>query len=238
MTLGQRIRAVEDLGCNAIELSFLKCETSPSFELCRDDASADSLDSFLRVSLHAPMIKCDQSEFSVSVLKRLLHLQQDCFDRGIGSVIFHPDTIVDFGMIVRTPFYIGGILFENMDSRKQSFKGTEEMEYLLKFHPSFNICLDVNHAFDNDVHSLCPDSLAEKFLKLFRPRIKQVHLSGYNNGHVPLFKVNQDRLILQAFNTGAAIIIESVVESWYEMKLEYEYVIRKLAALERLTVPG
>jgi hypothetical protein len=213
-------------------------------DMRRGDASADSLDLFGHVSLHAPLMIYDRRERSVEVLRRLVHLQQNNFDRGVDLVVFHPDTITDFSVIARTPFYERSVAFENMDSRKQSFKGfegIEEMRYLLRFFPDFKMCLDVNYALDSDPRSLSPDplypcnSLADQFLKSLGSRIKQVHLSGHdNNGHALLFKTRQNQLIKQAFDANAPIIIESVVGTLEEMKQEHKYVLKILSTLKKL----
>lgn len=229
LSLGQSIKVISELGSSAIELSFLKI-INPDLEMRRGDARVDSLDSFSHVSLHAPLMKYDGGELSATVLRRLMHLQQHNFDKNVSLIVFHPDTVIDFGSLASALIYKGTIAFENMDARKQSFRGVEEMFYLLRFHPNFRMCLDVAHALSNNQGL----TLAESFMEVFGSKIKQVHLSGMDGGsHALLFKTKQVELIKQALDANAPIIIESPVESLGEMEQEYEYVVRTLAALQK-----
>ena len=210
---------IVDLGCNALEISFLKINSHE--EINPEDFDLSSMNSLNHFCLHAPINWSNNKKDYLDAMTR--------FYPGVTAVI-HPDTIEDFTIF---DYRTIDPLFENMNNGKNTiFKSVGGMAQLLSFCPRFNVCLDVNHAYSNDPSG----HLGDQFVSCFGSRIKQVHLSGYSPdwGHVPLFLTKQYELIKQAALANAPIIIESVLGNVDQLEQEYKYIIETLDVLDEL----
>lgn len=212
-----RVAAIREIGCDTIELGFVKMVDFTSQRL--NSLSPGWFSGFKYASLHAPIYNYKRDIKSDCILYEIykLHLKIP-----LDLVVFHPDTVVDFSVFHGLPFKIG---FENMDNRKKSFKTPLELQDLLAENPEFGFVLDVNHAYSNDPSG----RLTAEFYEKSGSRLSQIHLSGYTGGHEPLFKTRQADIVFSIRNFDAPIIIESIVEP-KELKKEMLYVAYCVAA--------
>lgn len=141
-------RAVDE-GWRVVELTAI---TESLYESLRVYlADEPRLDSFERVSVHAPVSVVD------------VDLTYD--------VVFHPD-------VYRHEDSVAGLggraLFENMDVAKTFGRTVEDLEEIFRRFPDAGFCLDVAHVWTNDT-SL---TLGHDLLDAFGHRLRQLHVSG------------------------------------------------------------
>jgi hypothetical protein len=215
------IHAIEKTGCRAIELSFLRLNDFTSGNI--GALPIDKLLSFEYLSLHAPIHEYGDDAITYRIFEEMkkLYLKLN-FD----LAVFHPDTVVDFSVFYNLDFPVG---FENMDNRKTRFKTPRELAVLVKTTPSFKFVLDLNHVCSNDPTM----ELTAGFYDQLSPRLTQIHLSGYNGHHVPLFMTEQTEMVdaIQHFDTP--IIIESVLPPGDLVK-ELKYVEKQILISGRI----
>jgi len=206
---------LKGLDIKVVELGFVKVERM--YSGWADEVTKEDLGSFDYISLHAPVIqygKNSETEFVFSKLNKINDL------RKLDLVVFHPDTVEDFSVFNNLNFPVG---FENMDNRKVNYKTVEEMQKLLEMNPSYGMVLDVNHIYTNDKSMV----LAREFFKKCGSRIKEIHLSGYETLHDPLFKTKQKEIIDSIEDFDIPIINEADINPEYAEK-ERDYVIREI----------
>ena len=223
--ISERLKFLQTLGCNAVELGYVFMERLTRDPLEKIDPRL--LDGFEWVSLHAPgsVWKYDPNdETSLAALSKIEAFHRR---RPLDLVVFHPDSFPDsdFSILKNISFPVG---IENMDNLKPSFQRPDSLGNVFTNRPEFGFVLDVNHCFVND-SSL---KLAAALLKAFHDRLRQVHVSGFVKLHEPLFQTKQVE-ILRAVPTGYPVIIESMCESPQEVRAEWKYVRNVLQSLAR-----
>lgn len=202
-------------GCNAIELMISSLSEVDKFK----KINATDIVGFEYVSVHAPAYKGEEISEYVRVLKVIEAKHSELF---FNAVVIHPAMIDDFSFIkdINLPFFV-----ENMDNQKETGKSVESMRDIFnKF--DVPMVLDLNHCFSNDPSM----KLADDFVKAFRTRINEIHLSGLDTFHDPLFKTKQDFIIDAIPGTDLPIIIESGLESVEEIGAELDYIKNYLNA--------
>jgi hypothetical protein len=125
------------------------------------DPGAEQLDSFERVSLHAPI----RAESPVRVIDAIAALPLD------GDVIFHPDAWAGERALDRLGTRV---VFENMDIAKRFGRTVDDLRSVFADHHDAGFCLDVAHAWTNDP-SL---RLGHELLDALGDRLRQLHVSG------------------------------------------------------------
>ena len=214
----ERLNAVMDIGCEVVELGFVKINDFTEREVGK--IKPEHLKDFKYVSLHAPVIHYGYNQETARVFELIKKINRI---RPLDLVVFHPDTVINFGVFDDAAFNVG---FENMDRRKQSHKTPEDFELIMVRDESFRFVLDVNHVFSNDPSML----LAAEFYRKFRDRISQIHLSGYKGYHDPLFKTEQVEIIRAIEDLTVPIIIESVLHT-KDLQRELDYITQKIKEL-------
>ena len=213
MTAKEALAVIHQLGCGVVELGFLRFERIKSDWL--DEISSKDLTDFYYVSLHAPKINYGYNEQTRFVFKKILGFNKK---RKLDTVVFHPDLVEDFNIFNNVEFNIS---FENMDNRKELYRTPDELKKLLDKNDKFKLVLDVNHAYVND------ESMknTKAFYELLGDRIQEVHLTGYDKKHEPLYQTKQLNIIksIQDFKVP---MIEEAPLTIEEMKLEWEYLIK------------
>ncbi|HEY4506972.1 MAG TPA: hypothetical protein VJH71_02320 [Candidatus Paceibacterota bacterium] len=194
----------------AVELNFIKgVRGTPINQL-----DALHFHGFDYVSLHAPIQTYGHNKETEETFAAInvLHTK-----RPLDLVVFHPDTVSDFSVFKGLDFPVA---FENMDNRKTGFKTPSDLWPLLSKDPKLSLVLDVNHAFTNDSTL----KLVDMFYNEMCVFIAQIHLSGYRNGHQPLFQTRQKEII-KSIPTPflEPIIIESILDP-KDIDRELEYV--------------
>ena len=215
---------LKGLDVKVVELGFVKMERITQGWV--DELSKEDLEGFDYISIHAPVIqygKNSETELVFSKLKKINEL------RKLDLMVFHPDTVEDFSVFDNLNFSIG---FENMDNRKLSYKTIEEMKTLLETNPSYGMVLDVNHIYTNDKTMV----IAKEFFKNCGSRIKEIHLSGYETLHDPLFKTRQSEIIESIEDFSIPIINEADTKP-EDVEKERDYVtteIKKILSARKL----
>jgi hypothetical protein len=135
---------------------------------------------FRYLSVHAPVKELDGDE--PRLVARLAGLPA-----AVRSIVVHPDVMTDPAAYAR----VGSrLVVENMDDRKASGQGVEDLTALFAVLPEAGFCLDVAH-----VTSVDPTmELAHELLDAFGPRLRQLHVSSLVDGeHAPLTAEDAER---------------------------------------------
>jgi hypothetical protein len=196
-------------GCNAIEIMIHKISDIEKFQKLKPS----DIKGFEYISIHAPIYKGEGIDEYISVLMAIEKLHTKIhFD----SVVIHPDMFDDFSFLkkINLPFAI-----ENMDNRKMTCRDVASLQNVFN-KTDISMVLDVNHCFSNDTSM----KLADDLVKAFTLRIKEIHLSGLDTFHDPLFKTKQDFIIDAIPDADLPIIIESGLESVEEIGIELDYI--------------
>lgn len=208
---------LKNLGVTVVELGLVKIDRLHAGWI--DNLTAKELAGFDYVSLHSPIIQYGnnpETKFVFDKIKQVNNL------RKLDLVIFHPDTIEDFSVFQNLEFPIG---FENMDNKKITHKTVQDILPILT-NTNWGLILDVNHIATNDPTM----GLAREFYRKLGSQIKEIHLSGYQTGHEPLFQTQQKEILESIQNFDVPIIDEAVIDSKDVIK-ERDYVI---GAIEQL----
>lgn len=192
------------LGCNAIEIT---CRDEKDIEKLIAEIVPADLTGFDHVSLHAPTI------FDPDIVE-LLQKANEIFH--FKNIVVHPSEVESWNVLQRFELPYAA---ENMDWRKEIGKYAESMEDIFS-KVDVSMILDLNHCFTNDPSMRLAKDMFEKFGK----RISEIHLSGFEKLHEPLFRTKQIEIIEAIPDKSLPIIIESGCESEEEAKEEFEYV--------------
>lgn len=170
------------------------------------------------ISVHAPIYKGGKMDEYMRAMDAICKFHSEV---NFNSVVLHPDAFDNFKFLKQfdLPFAI-----ENMDNRKKSCKDVTDL------HQVFNkfdvpMVLDMNHCFSNDSSMKLADDLVEAFCS----KIEEIHLSGFDTFHDPLFKTKQEIIMDAMPDISLPIIIESGLDSVEEINVELEYIKRHLA---------
>lgn len=201
----ETFEVIRALGCNAIEIA---CCDDGELEKLITQISPVDLVGFEYVSLHAPTIK---GAGTLELLKKAHNIFN------FRAIVIHPDEIENWDLLTRLklPFSV-----ENMDWRKEIGKYTESMQDIFaKFDGPMT--LNLNHCYTNDPSM----RLAKEMTDTFGGRIEEIHLSGFDHLHEPLFRTQQREILEAIPDKRLPIIIESSCESVVDAKVELEYVM-------------
>lgn len=209
------INIFREMDHEVIEIMFHSVSDTPRFErLVPSDFSG-----FKFISLHAPIYRGKHQK--VEYIKSLKAIESMHREIEFDLIILHPDMFDDFVLLknFNLPYAV-----ENMDSRKRSCQGVKDLEDIFnKIDASF--VLDVNHVFTNDKTM----ALADELLKKFGSKLKEVHVSGFDTFHEPLFKTKQDFMLKVLGKVKVPVIIESGLNDIDEALKEYKYVKNNLS---------
>lgn len=207
-----------DLGCNAIELNIASIEETKM--LARNmEKIKDRLEKFNYVSLHSPGIKVIFRNNAKT--KKILDVFQLAYDMfRCQYLVVHPDKVEDWKVFESYRF---NIAVENM-SDDVPFATPEKLKPIFENNPNYKMVLDVNHAYKTHKSS----KLTNELSVAFRDRIAEIHLSGYDTFHDPLFQTKQSDIIQSIPNKNLPIIIESSCDTIEDMKKEYDYIKQNL----------
>ena len=204
--------AYRKIGANAIELTIAGMDEAPKLlEFEQKDFAG-----FRYVSIHAPSFDRFDINSTIKFRETLDIFEKFCGKVRVNAIVFHPDEIGEWAIFDNYTF---PVLIENMDWKKEIGKYVESMQEV------FGKCdapmvLDLNHCFTNDPTM----SLAHEMIDAFRERIMEIHLSGYEKSHDPLFQTQQTEILEAIFDQNIPIIIESECDSVEDAKKEFEYV--------------
>lgn len=209
-SLQDRIDTMKQVGCTAAELSLNDPTRLDFFESLPDDY----LSGFEHRSIHAPALELmyRDDKHTHALLTRLSKLSKRL---GCATVVLHPDRVADWEVIAgyNIPWAI-----ENMDHRKQSYQDVSSMAALFAKY-DFNMVLDINHCYAVK-RSL---EFVPAFYENFRERIVEIHLSGFQELHDPLYLTRQAEFIDAIPDATLPIILEGV-PNLADLEPEYNYV--------------
>jgi len=214
ISIESKIEKYKELGCRAIELGLVDVGINERW-LAVKKITPKQLEGFDHVSVHAPggsfVYKKDKTTFAILDKLQILY---DKFQ--FRHAIIHPDRVEDWSVFDKYSF---SIATENMDSRKPIGKSVNSLKKIFD-KVDCKLVLDINHSYVND-KSL---ALVGEFYNAFKDRITEIHLSGYETLHDPLFKTKQIEIIKAIPDKNLPIIIESMQSSLDDIESEYNYI--------------
>lgn len=203
------IAIFRDMGCNAIEIM---CHEVHDIELLLELEPVD-FESFQYVSLHTPAFDAYDSAEIVRMLEILVKVNEKL---KFEVIVLHPYETINWDVFRQfdLPFVI-----ENMDWQKDFGKYTASLQDIFaKF--DVPMALNLNHCYTNDPSM----HLTKELFETFGGRIEEIHLSGYETSHDPLYKTKQKEILEAIPDKRIPLIIESVCENVEELQKEFAYV--------------
>ncbi len=210
ISTGDAITLLHNKGVRVVEIG-----QSAPLEIAKDPSNIpwNTLKKFTHITLHAPKISYGDNEQTKEVFRAITIVQQHC---ELQHVVIHPDIVEDFSIFDTVSFKVA---FENMDCQKKSFTTPKEMHDLLVSFPESVMVLDVNHVWTHDKTM----ALAKEFYTLCSDRITEVHVSGFQELHDPLYRTQQIEILRAIQDTSVPMIIESWMDP-DEVELEINYI--------------
>lgn len=170
---------------------------------------------FHRKTIHLPTdIRYADDEATRSLLTNICSFYGTI---GAELAVVHPDLIDDVRVFDDFPV---AWAIENMDHRKTCFRNAEDLQAFFTENDSWKMVLDVNHCFVNDPTM----RLAEDLINRFRPRMREIHLSGFVSLHEPLFETRQENILQACESLDLPIVIESTFDHPGQVQKEFTYV--------------
>ena len=190
-------------GANGIELAFTSLDDLFLYDSYISIKGEKLLRSLKHVSLHAPWTKIKYADNveSQKVFEKLRQIKERI---GARFIVFHTNVVEDFGVL---KYYELNPLIENIPSFDVS--GLKELQTLMeKF--DIGLCFDIHHACESDPSM----NLSYKILEVFKERLSEVHVSGYNDNCPPVHQSKSRKLIinlLRQIPENIPIIMESPI---------------------------
>jgi len=119
------------------------------------------------VSIHAPFNLIKRSDNEQEVIKQLDIIERLYHEINAQNVIIHPQNLPSLEILKKYDFFVST---ENLPIRHRI--GLLDMKKIMKKYPKIGFCLDVNHAYKWNKNE------TEKYVRSFKNKITQVHLSG------------------------------------------------------------
>jgi hypothetical protein len=212
ISLEEKTELFLEIGCNAIEFSMSTLEREKQLSSKWENFPWEK---FAYRSLHAPCRYCtyNNNPETVALLERI-QILQDKYQFNL--VVFHPDTIKDLSILKN---YNLPVAFENMDQRKEIARDVASLTKVFS-ELDAKMVLDLNHCFANDNTM----NLSDDFYSAFKDRIAEIHLSGFDTLHDPLYKTEQRNIIEAIPDKNIPIIIESLLNTKEDIRKEFEYI--------------
>ena len=186
----------------AVELSALReAELDPLLQSL--DRLQGNLQSFEYISFHAPSKRERMTE------AEFVGKLQQVANRG-WAIIVHPDLIDDFSLWRK----LGrAVCIENMDKRKKIGRTAAQLQTIFDKLPEATFCFDIGHARQVDPTM----QEAESFLRVFKDRIRQVHMSSVNSQsrheRLNFESIQAFQRVAHRLNPSVPVILETPVQS-------------------------
>lgn len=209
LTVGEALRTFLQQDIDVAELCYVRHD-----RLQREELPVDMLKGFRYLSLHAPNdITYGDSKESEEVVQNIQKLHSV---RPFDLVLFHPYEGMDLDFFKQLPFPVA---FENMDHTMPFGRTVDDLKKVFD-NTIFYMVLDMNHMYTND-HTM---QLGKDLYNNFKDRIAQIHLSGFEKIHEPLFKTKQKQIIDAIPDKLLPLIVESTMKP-QEIKKERKYIM-------------
>lgn len=198
--LGEGLKTASLSGLQAVELSALREEELDPLLRSLKDLDSE-LSRFDYISFHAPSKRRQLSE--LEFVEKLRPVAA----RG-WAIIVHPDVIEDPAIWRRLG---SAVCIENMDKRKPVGRTASQLQSIFEDLPEATFCFDIGHARQVD-----PTMLeASRFLRMFRERLRQVHMSVVNSQskheRLNFESICAFSLVAQWIEKSVPIILESPI---------------------------
>jgi len=221
ISLGGIISAYNEMGADAIELSFAKPEDIFSAGIIC--GLGEKVRRYSFVSVHAPWKKIRYGENSDSE-NVLSNLREICFTIPIKAITLHPDVVDDFDILEKSglPFAL-----ENMDKRKNFGRFPSDFERLVKDY-NFKFVIDLQHVFEADESM----NVVGEFVGLYRNKLSHFHISGESQYYIHelVHKARNKNEIISALRNSPKVprILESILREGFRKsgKEEIDFVRR------------
>jgi len=208
----EKIKVFVELGCNAIEFSMMSLEEEDKLDKYWDQIPWDK---FVYFSVHAPVHEfIYRNDNKTNDFLRRLQERHNKYKFDL--IVIHPNLVEDWSVFAN---YDMPFAFENMDHRNSYAKNVIDMKDVFSKAKAAMV-LDVNHCFTNDPTM----QLAKDFYVAFGHKMKEIHLSGYDTFHEPLYVTKQSQIIDAIPDKEIPIIIESTQKSLDDIVNEYKYI--------------
>lgn len=205
-------------GCTAIEVN---CHTIDDVD--KLDSLLPYISGFEYVSLHMP---CYYRYKNDRKTLELLHKISIIYHKiGARLAVLHPVLIED--MSIFENFTSINWAIENMDGRGPDYNGVDDLMGFFATYPNWGFVLDVGHCNVNDKTM----ALADDLIVSLKGKIREIHLSGYESFHDPLYRTKQIEIIDRCKDLAVPIIIESTfekTEGLFGVAQEFLYIMENL----------
>jgi|AntRauTorcE11897_2_1112592.scaffolds.fasta_scaffold13269_3 sugar phosphate isomerase/epimerase len=213
----ESIKILRSTNTNAIEVHY-RGEDS----LNRIKETLKQIKEFKYRSMHAPSFIYRDNQETRDLLDKVVKFYNLI---GASLAVVHPDKVENWNVFNNYPDINWAV--ENMDEQKDRYTGVKDFVEFFKENDNWGMVLDLGHCKANDKTM----KLAQDFIDAFKDRIKEIHLSGYEILHEPLFRTKQKEIIKPCNQMDVPIIIESTFEiddSKEEVLKEFNYILESL----------
>jgi len=215
----KNISLLKSCGSNAIEVN---CHSAG--EVDRLAGIAPLVSDFAYRSIHLP---CDLEYKDNQATNKVLGKIERFYRRIEASLaVVHPDLVKDWTVFDKYPTINWTI--ENMDDRKTSYRGYRDLDNFFAQHSNWGLVLDLGHCKANDQTM----RLADDLITGLKDRVQEIHLSGYQTLHDPLYQTGQTDIISYCDQLEVPIIIESIFtekDGPGALSQEFDYALKNLA---------
>lgn len=165
--LAERIRALKAMGCNAIELGFVRASCARDELVPGIDPAL--LEGFVFVSLHAPGGKWpwNNAEKTHVMLQQIENIHRA---HPLGAVVVHPDAVPDYSVF---DDYTFPVAYENQDCKKPQYKTVEAMQTFFA-QRDYPFVLDLQHCASNDPTL----ATVQDFIAAFSGRLVEIQVAA------------------------------------------------------------
>ncbi len=214
----ENVDLFRSLGCNAIEVN---CHSADEIDELNNIETL--VNNFEYKSIHLPIDLKYRDDDTINNFLTKIGSYYHKIKANLAVV--HPDLIEDVGVFNRYPSINWAV--ENMDDRKTKYKNVEDLKNFLDANQQWGLVLDVGHCNANDKTM----KLADDLIVALKPKIKEIHLSGYEVFHDPLHRTKQVEIIKRCNDLDVPIIIESTFEKTdgpEGVSKEFNYIVKNL----------
>ncbi|MFA5931680.1 MAG: hypothetical protein WC821_05215 [archaeon] len=174
---------IANLNVDGVEVSYGK--TLEERALYEKDF--EILNNYDFVSMHSPFKLIFGAKSESEIEKNITKMYVDYKKANAKEIVIHPTENLSKRLIDK--FDINWVT-ENLNPKKYQDRPRDGFEIVLNENPSFNMCLDVSHAYDWGA------SETQRVVSKWKHRIKQIHFSNnrYHKDHLMFKKVSKDFL--------------------------------------------
>lgn len=195
---------VMKLGVDGVELTLSKKEEVYAFNPNKRQLAW--LHSLRYVSIHAPFKLVKAAKNENEVIRQLDKIQEIYDYVKAKTVIIHPTNIPRLELLKRYDFHIS---IENLPKKRHI--PIDDMEKIIKRYNS-SLCLDVTHAY------FWSKEESGRYVRRFKGKISEIHLSGNYNRHDHLSLRAVTRTFMKSIESIKLIDAPIIIEEGFDNK--------------------